>query len=293
MTAFGARLLSSRAPRVVLVAALFLLPFTNLASAALLVLVAQHRGWQVAGTDGVLAGALVGTAMAALGVPLGLLVASAGVTWAMAVLLGDLSRRGGFILPLQVAVLVCWVGVAVFCGATPDPDAFWTVALRAFATRLAGLGFAGLQVDALLPLAGIMTGLMAASALVSGLVALVAGTWLGGSVAGQRVGELFAQLRLGRVVGWLGLGTLLLGLARATPWADDLAVVTATAFALQGLAVVHWRAAAAGWPAAWPWAVYLPLVLLPALAVFEMIALGVLGLADFAFGFRARPRGVV
>jgi hypothetical protein len=82
-------------------------------------------------------------------------------------------------------------------------------------------------------------------------------------------------------------------LTAARPTADDLLIILGTGFVLQGLAVVHWHGARRNWPRTWPWALYLPLGLLPALAGIELLLLALLGLLDNGYSLRRAPDKVV
>jgi uncharacterized protein YybS (DUF2232 family) len=127
---------------------------------------------------------------------------------------------------------------------------------------------------------------MAASAVGSALAALFVGCWWATGLTGRGFGSEFQELRMGRILGLMAGLTALLFLTGVRSVADDLLLVLATGFLVQGLAVIHWHGARRGWPKAWPAALYLPLALVPALAALEMMLLALLGLLDNGISLR-------
>lgn len=268
-----------------LMAAIFPVPLLGVASVAILALVTQIIGWRTALIDlglGILALAVM-TAVAGgqwLGVGLG-----AAVAWLIGVALAVVRSSGGMVLATQVAVLVAVVAVVVTAAALPDATAGWRALIRDFAGQASAAGMDVGPLDALEAAAGWMTGMIAASAVISSGVALLLGsTWASRMGAGDAVSE-FRMLRMGYVIGGLALATVVAALAGLRDAADDLAMVFGAGFLLQGIAVVHWQASQQRWPSWWALLMYAPM-LVPAVAAVEVLALAVIGVLDNAFGLR-------
>jgi uncharacterized protein YybS (DUF2232 family) len=98
---------------------------------------------------------------------------------------------------------------------------------------------------------------------------------------------------MGAVIGGLTVAAAMLVGVDAGPWADNLLLIAGVAFAMQGLALLHWQGRRADWPKAWPWAVYLPMVIAPTVAAAELIVLACVGLVDNVVNFRRRTDGMV
>lgn len=270
--------------------ALFPLPVMGIVSAAMVVTVTQHRGWREGVLDTLIAAPLVAALTAAAGGSWIGMGAGALATWLTAALLGSLSRDGNLVLAIQVATLMGMAAVVGVFAWSGDPLAYWEGMIRELAARASGAGLSFAQPEALLPAARWMTGLFAASGVVTTVLALVLGTWWGRSVT---PGAAFARLRMGAVIGGSTVAAALLMGVGAGPWADNLLVVAGVAFAMQGLALLHWHGRRANWPKAWPWAVYLPMVIAPTVAAAELIVFACIGLVDNVVNFRRRTDGMV
>jgi len=282
-------LLERRPVRVVLMAVLFPMPLLAVGTAAIVALTTMARGWRHALADIAAAVTLVAV-MTALAQGFWLqLSLGAGLTWLLALLLGQLRRSGSLNLAVQVAVLLGFLGALVFTVWSRDPHAYWEDVLRDFGERLRAAGI-DLGPSELMPAAAqLMTGVMSASAVASSLGALFLGTWW---AAGSDVFRAeFRELRMGRVMGLLAavMGALLLTSLR--PSVDDLLLVLSVGFVVQGLAVIHWHAARRQWPRWWPLLLYMPLV--SAVGVTEMLLLALLGLLDNGLGLRRQGENLV
>jgi hypothetical protein len=275
-----------RPVRIALVGLLFPVPLLSVASAALVAMTATRDGWRIAMQDCVGAWLLlVAVTLLAGGYWVEMAVGAA-ITWVVALQLGHLRRVASLALATQVAVLLGSAGVLVFSYLSDDPVGFWEQVLAELAERARS---AGLEVDSAAlstGLAPMMTGVMAGSAVASALAALFLGCWWANGPGARSFGAEFRGLGMGVALGALTalLGLLFLFGLRAM--VDDLLLVLAVGFVIQGLAVVHWYGARAGWPRVWPLALYLPLVLLPSLAAAELMLLALLGFADNAFSLR-------
>lgn len=279
-------LLRQRVLRIALIALTFPLPLLAVVSAALVVMVAALQGWRQALEDCAAALlVLIGLTMVAGGywVEIGI---GAWMTWMGALLLGHLRRIGSLTLALQVAVLLGMAGVIGFVLWSREPVAFWEQVLGDLAERARSAGLDVETADLGLGLVPLMTGIMAASAVISSLTAVFLGCWWIGDNDGRHFAGEFQALRMGRAMGGMTAVLLLLFFVGLGSIADDLLLVLGAGFLVQGLAVVHWHGARRQWPAAWPFALYLPLILVPVVAVPQMLLLALLGLVDNGYSLR-------
>jgi hypothetical protein len=286
---FGQWLMQRRVPRILLIAALFPAGLFGLVSAGAVVLTAELRGWQLAFQDVTAAMVLlVGVSLVAGGEPLAV-VLSASLSWGLALALGSLTGAyGSLVLPVQLLLVAGIAGVLLFHVSVGDTTAFWEQSLARFAEELAAMGVEIGQPDALAVLAPTMTGAVAASAVLASLLALVLGAWWAGAAGGPRFGEMFIELRLGRIVGVLTAVLGILSFAGLGSLPADLLLVVAMGFAAQGLAVVHWQARARDWPKALLVLVYLPLLLGPSVFALGWFAVAALGFVDNWYPLRRR-----
>lgn len=293
MTGLPAWLMERRAARVALLAVLFPLPLALVISAAIAVLITNVKGWRAALADCGLAlllllglATMAGTGWLELG-------SGAALTWLVAILLGALRSQMSLTLAVQAAVLL---GVAAAVGFTlwiQDPQAYWERVLTDLAQRADSAGLNVGPADLVPGAAQVMTGMMSASAVTSSVVALFLGCAWSGTAHGRDFGSEFRQLRMGRTLSLATAGTALLLATGLRGTADDLLLVFASGFVLQGLSLVHWHGFVRRWPRLWSLALYLPMALLPAVAVLELLGLAVIGLADNIVNLRRNGREVV
>ncbi len=286
MTRLSDWIAGRRVARIALIALLFPVPLLAVVSAALVVSASISRGWRSAVED--CAGALllllaVTTLAGGVWLEMGI---GAALTWGVAILLGHLYRAGSINLALQVAVLLGLAGALSFSLWSEDPQAFWEQVLSDLAERARSAGLEMAPTDIAPGAAGLMTGMMAASAVASSMAALFIGAWLTTPGRKRSFAAEFREVRMGRVMGVLAAMLAVLFLAGARATADDLLLVLATGFVVQGLAVIHWHGARRSWPKTWLLALYLPMALLPAVAAVELVLLALLGLADNALSLR-------
>jgi len=218
---------------------------------------------------------------------------AAAATWLPILLVaGALRATARLEYALFAAAAVGWAVVLAIQLALPDPAAVWAEWMREFIDATVELGA---QVDAaalddvVARLAPLMTGLMAASVVVSAVTALLVGRWW--QAALYNPGGLrreFHGLQLGRTGGLVTAG--LMGLAALTgiPAVFGLALVAAAVYLFQGLAVVHGLVAARGLHVAWLVGVY---ALLLVLFVQTAVALASLGIVDAWADLRRRGSG--
>jgi hypothetical protein len=288
-----------RLPRIALVVLTFLLPLTNVVSAAVVVMTARGDGLRSAAVDVVVAlailGALVVLTSGAEGAPSpGPAALGAGALWGGGLLGGVLLRRFGSVdLALQALVVGAVAGVVFASVVIPDARAHWQPVLQAL-IQAAGLPqVEGLPPDWLATVAGLMHGVIGASLLSTLILALMLGLWLDrGSDAGDWRRK-FLELRLGRVLSLATAVAVLLLAAGLVPLGGGLLLVLGTGFAAQGLAIVHWTADERRWPRIWPLVLYAPLLLGAPSAGLVLLGLSLAGLVDNGFALRRRRTDVV
>lgn len=299
MSALARWLQGHRLPRIATVVVLFLLPLTNVVSAAIVVMTARADGWRSAAIDVaaalVILGALVALASGEPGAPSpGPAALGAVALWGGGLLGGALLRRFGSVdLAVQALVVAALTGVALAALLIPDARAYWQPVLEAL-IRAAGLP----QVDGLPPgwlatLAALMHGVVAASLLSTLIVALMLGLWLGRDAAGGDWRRKFLELRLGRVLSLMAVVAGVALAAGAVSLGAGLLLVLGTGFAAQGLAIAHWTANERGWPRLWPLLLYAPLLAGAQWAGLLLLALAFAGLVDNGFALRRRKADVV
>lgn len=295
-----------RAIRIIIIVLAFLMPLTNVVSAAMLIVTARH-GWRSVLLDAgaslvVLAVLLQVTGNAAPGTAL---VSAAGL-WGGAVMSGLLLLRYRSInLVVQALVMVALLGVLAATAVIPDPRAHWQPVLEAV-VKSAGLPEAGnLPANWLGTLATLMNGVIASGLLSTLILALLLGLWIlrhretvpgraadliSGEAGGWR--RQFLELRLGQVlVAASGIAALVLVAGSVSLGGSALLVLT-TGFVVQGLAIVHWTADERQWPRIWPLALYGLMLLGAPIGGLMLLILAVAGIIDNAVSLR-RPRSNV
>lgn len=275
-------------------AVLFPLGLLGLVSAAIVVTTAVTRDLRLAATDCLFAAVLLFGIYALAGMPWQAVLISATASWSSALIVGRLlGRYGSLTLPLQVLLVLAVIGVLAFSLATGNPVAFWEPVLQALAEQLNAMGMQAVEPNALQPLAPLMTGMVASSAVISSALALMLGASWAASAGGPPFAPMFLGLRLGSVIGGMtalaGLGTMF----GPGGIPGSLLMVLATGFAVQGLAVLHWQARAQQWPWYVMVAVYFPLLLGPmAITVFWLLLAGA-GFVDNWYGLRRGGADVI
>ena len=289
---------NKRWSRIAAVLLTFLLPLTNVISAAIVVMTARGAGWRSAALDVVaslvlLAGLVRLTggesgAAAPLTAALG-----AGALWGGALLGGSLLRRFQSVdLAVQIFVVVALLGVLVAGLVIPDARAHWQPVLEAL-IRAAGLPQVSVPAGWLGVVAALMHGVIGASLLSTLMLALMLGLWLDRDAESGEWRRRFLELRLGRVLSLTAGVAAILLLTGFVSLGGGALLVVCTGFAAQGLAVVHWTADHRGWPRIWPLALYGPLLLGAPPAGLLLLALAIAGLVDNGFGLRWRRSNVV
>lgn len=286
----------SRSAAIVLT---FLLPLTNIISAAFVIMVARDSGWRSAALDVVASLVLLtGIVLLASGEPGGAAPLStalgAGALWSGALLSGGLLRRYQSVdLAVQALVLSALAGVGMASLVIADARAHWQPVLETL-IRASGLPqISGLSPGWLGTVAALMHGVIGASLLFTLILAMMLALWLDGGPARPEWRRRFLALRLGRVLALVaGIATVLL-LAGYLSIGGGAILVLGMGFVAQGLAIVHWTADVRQWPRIWPLALYGPLLLGAPLAGLLLAGLALAGLVDNGFSLRRHRSNVV
>ncbi len=279
----------------------FVLPLTNLISAAIVVMTARRHGGQAAVLDvavslTLLTGLVALSGTGAGGAGAGALTAFLGASalWGGALLGGILLGRYQSVdLAVQALVVLALLGVLAAGVAIPDPRSHWQPVLEAL-IQAAGLPqVSGLPAGWLGTVATLMHGIIGASLLSTLVLAVMLGLWLDRDTTSSEWRQQFLELRLGLVLSLAAGVATLLTFAGFVSVGGGALLVLGTGFATQGLAIVHWTADQRRWPRIWPLVLYGPLLLGAPPAGLVLLALAVAGLVDNAFALRRRPANVV
>ncbi len=289
MSSLSDWLRQSRALRVVAMVLTFLLPVTNILSAAVVVMTARSGGPRLALPEVMVALAVVaGLAMALGGSPLPPVLGAVAL-WSGSIVAGMILRRFGSVdLAVQALVLLAMAGVIATLVLGPDPRSYWQPVLEELLKQAGLPEGSGPPAGWLGTIAVLMPGVIAASVLSTLLLALILSVWLDRDEGGPSWRRLFLSLRIGRVLSLSLVPALGLMLAGQPGAGGGLLLVLATAFMAQGISVIHWLADRRGWPGIWPLVLYGPLLLGPPVAGLIMLALVAIGLADNGYPLR-RP----
>lgn len=263
-------------------AALALVPLLGIVGSSLLVLTSLRRGSASAWTAAATATLVLLVASAAGGAQPAAAALAGLVFWAPAVGLAEVLKRSGSLsLTVQTAttisalLAIMWILTAG--GQLPD-------ALGQQLTPL--LAESGFDAESVRLMLTLVPGVMALTLMLAALGGLLLGmAWHASISSPGALGRAFRELRLGKLLAGLGLVVLIGGLATNNAVFANLLVVALSAFALQGLALIHAAAVARSWPSAALPVVYVLLifgmsVMAPVLALF--------GLVDNWVDFRGR-----
>jgi len=215
-----------------------------------------------------------------------MLMLSAGLSWALWLLLGGLVRKtGSLTLAVQATVMLALAGLGLMLALLDDPVAYWTEMLTTI--------YADYDIDVPADLneqAVLMSGVVAAASMMGAIISLLLGSSWASNVGSGTYREQFRRLRMGYFLG---------GLAALTGVAElfgvDLAgllLVFGAAFMFQGISVVAWWGNLLRWPRGW----WIGLCVLPILSPVFFVVVGMvfatLGFVDNWYGLRKPPAGV-
>ncbi len=287
MTGFGGWLLRRRISRIALIAGLFPLGMLGVVSAAVVVFVAELQGWRKALEDSLVALAILVIVTLVFQGEWEAVVISAGSTWTSALGLGALTGLyGSMTLALQAILMLAVLGVVLFTVWVNDPVAYWEGFITDFAEQMTELGVQIAEPALLMPLAPLLTGAIAASAVISSVLALLLGSWWASKAGGPDLRAMFIEIRLGNVIGVLMMLAGGVTIFSSMPLAVNLLLVLGIGFSFQGLSVIYWQATKRGWPGTALLLIYLPLLLGPSIAVLGLFLLAAVGFTDNWFRLR-------
>jgi hypothetical protein len=273
-------------------AATLLLPFAQVISGAVLVLLVLQQGLRTAVLESVAALAILAVISLLVNAPLAQLLVNALVTWLPVMLLATVMVRSrSLTLALQLAAIVAIIATLGFFLVLGDPTAFWSEVLTRVSAFFAGLGLqeqAELLATQTAMLAPQMTMVVVSSSWSIIVLVLALGYALYGALPGKSAAfGRFCDLNFGRVLALTMAVTSVASMFAAAAWLKNVAFVAFVIFWIQGLAMVHWLHVERRMHVFVVIGVYAVLFLLSALVV---IALAVVGYADAWFGLRNRMK---
>lgn len=273
-------------------AATLLLPFAQLISGSVIVLLTLQHGFRRASLECIAALAILALVSLIVGGPLDQLLLNAVLTWLPVMLLAALmAKSGSLTLTLQTAALVALVVTLGFYIVLDDPTAFWLDVL----TRLSGLFTElGLQQQADLIatqkalLAPQMTMVVVSTSWSIVVLVLALGYALYQKLPGKSASfGRFCDLNFGRVLALTMAVASVAAMIAGVEWLQNVAFVAFVIFWVQGLAIVHWMHVERNVHIVFVLALYGLVFVLNALVV---VGLAVFGYTDSWFDFRHRKK---
>ncbi len=290
----GTWLADRRAPRIALIAGLFILPLVFIVSAAIVCFISQTQGWRQALADCLLALVVVIVVTVLAGDDWWIFAASAAGLWFAAAALGGLAGKyQSLVFPIQTAVAAGMTGIGVFYIVVGDVTAFGERFLNDQLVQLEQTGLKFNQPELLLEQAGNMVGSIVGTMVFFLTLALLIGSWWAGKAGNRPILEMFIQVRLGYVVGGIAAVSGVVAMLGLGSLPGNLLLVAAVGFLFQGLSVVYWHGTVRKWPGPWFLLLYLPLLLGSQLTVIWILVLVALGFTDNWYGLRRGPADVV
>ncbi len=253
-----ARFAMSGLSQAVLVAMGFMLasllfPPLGILSGAVIALVALRQGWYPATIVVAILTAVLAALAGAAGQPTSLGLLSGIIQWLPVMLLALILRNtGSWTITMQWLLLAALLAVLVIHLAVPDLQGYWSGVLEKYVrAMLEQAGMPNLEIDRVLPqLAGVMTGVLMVSLVVSTVLMLMLGRAMQASLynPGGFASE-FAELRLGLWPAVLALVLILLTVLLKQAALSEALVIVLGLFFFQGLAVMHGLSRKMQWPA--------------------------------------------
>ncbi len=273
-------------------AATLLLPFAQLISGAVIVLLVLQQGLRTAFLESAAALAILAVVSILVNAPLAQLLVNALVTWLPVMLLATVMLRSrSLTLALQVAAIVAIVATLGFFLVLGDPTVFWNELLTRLSAFFARLGLqeqADLLATQTALLAPQMTMVVVSSSWSIIVLVLALGYALYRALPGKNASfGRFCDLNFGRVLALTMGVTSVAAVLTGSVWLKNVAFVAFVIFWIQGLAILHWLHVEKRMNAVVVVGVYALLFLLSALVV---IALAVVGYTDAWFEFRNRMK---
>lgn len=206
--------------------------------------------------------------------------------WGLAIVLRETRSQGAALAAGGLLLAAAVVVVRLYLG---DPAAWWTRALEGFFSWLPFPGDWSPFIERIAPL---MTGVVAAGALLGLAVTLMLARW--GHAVLDRPGGFGEEFRALRMPGYSGYAALVLCAVAwlGSGWGSDLAfewlMILVVLFGLQGLALVHCVVKRRNASVAWLAGLYVALAIIPQPASEVVLGLALAGLSDTWVDYRRR-----
>lgn len=293
MRALAAWLVARPQNAVLGLAGTLMLPFSQLVSGAVVVLLVLYQGPARAAVEAITASALLAAIALIVSASPAQVLVNGLVVWLPVLLLASLLRHWRSVtLTVQVSVVAAVLLMLMFFVVVPDPLQFWKTVLNEAAPIFANMGLQQ-QAEILLTqqdlIAPQMTILVAFTSWSLYVVVVLLGYALLQLLPGEsgRFGR-FADLGFGRVLAIVTAGTSVLAMVSDAAWLQNVAFLMFAVFWIQGMAIVHWLYQEGRMPI---FALALVYVALPILNLLLIVALAVAGYIDAWFGYRRRAAG--
>lgn len=279
---------------VIGLAATLLLPFAQVISGMVMVLLVLQQGLRTAFLEAVGALAILAVVSLVVGAPLAQLAVNALVTWLPVMLLAAVMLRSrSLTLALQVSAIAAIAVTLGFYIVLDDPTVFWNDVLARLSEFFAELGLheqAELLATQKALLAPQMTMVVVSSSWSVIVLVLALGYALYRMLPGKSATfGRFCDLNFGRVLALIMAVTSVVAVLVGAAWLQNIAFVAFVIFWIQGLAIVHWLHAERHVHAVVVIALYALIFVLNALVV---IGLAIAGYTDAWFNFRHRGKRV-
>ncbi len=290
MQALAAWLVARPQNAVLVLAATLLVPYLQVLSGIVMVLLVLKQGLRLAVIEAIAASVLVGIIAAIAGASVLQVLGSTLTTWLPGLVLGGvLQATRSLALTMQVSVLVTVALTVVFHIVVDDVVAYWQP-VTTYMLEWARAGELHEQVQ-LMESDPVMTANMVTIAIVlSSWMLYVLYLMFGYYIFRELTGESgnygrFCDLNFGRVLALIMAVASVIAVVSGVTAIQNIAFVLFAMFWIQGLALVHWFYTESNLPVL---VVILTYVMLPVLHVFLILTLAVLGYTDAWFGYRRR-----
>ena len=206
--------------------------------------------------------------------------------WAAAIVLRRTHSQG---TALAAAGLILASAVVVVRLLLGDPTPWWTNVLEGFFSWISESNDWGAFIDRIAPL---MTGFVAAGALLGLAVTLMIARWWHAVLDRPGgFGEEFRELRLPTAAGYAALAFAGLAWFASGPLGDlayEWLMILAVLFGLQGIALAHYTVKRRSASSAWLVGGYVALAVMPQPSAAVALALALVGLSDTWLDYRRR-----
>jgi hypothetical protein len=277
---------------VVGLAATLLLPFAQVISGSVIVLLTLQQGLRLALLEGAAALAVLAAISLIVGAPLEQLLVNALLTWMPVMLLAALmAKSGSLALALQTAALVAIAVTLGFYVVLESPTVFWTDVLTRLSAFFAEVGLqqqADLIASQKALLAPQMTMVVVSTSWSIVVLVLALGYALYRKLPGKSATfGRFCDLNFGRVLALTMAVTSVAAMIAGVEWLQNVAFVAFVIFWVQGLAIMHWLHVEKNLHVLFVLGLYALIFVLNALVV---VGLAAVGYTDAWFDFRNRKK---